>query len=58
MRESNADLASDLDAMTKARLVFWRWQHPPPGSRAFVHAKADTRINVPALRQAMELSQG
>lgn len=40
-----------LDATTKARLVFWRWQHPLPGSRAFsVHVKRDTRINVPALR--------
>jgi hypothetical protein len=40
-----------LGPMTKARLVFWRWQHPLPGSRAFtVHAKRDTRINVPALR--------
>jgi hypothetical protein len=37
--------------MIKARLVFWRWHHPLPGSRAFtVHAKRDTRVNVPALR--------
>jgi hypothetical protein len=40
-----------LDPMTKARLVFWRWAHPLPGSRAFtVHAKRDPRISVPALR--------
>jgi hypothetical protein len=40
-----------LSPMAKARLVFWRWQHPLPGNRAFsVHAKRDVRINVPALR--------
>jgi hypothetical protein len=40
-----------LNAMIKARLVFWRWQHPLPGSRAFsVHAKRDPRINMSALR--------
>ena len=40
-----------LSPMAKARLVFWRWQYPLPGSRAFsVHAKRDARINLPALR--------
>jgi len=40
-----------VDPMTKARLVFWRWAQPLPGSRAFtVHIKKDPRINVPALR--------
>jgi hypothetical protein len=37
--------------MTKARLVFWRWAQPLPGSRAFtLHIKKDPRINVSALR--------
>ena len=40
-----------VDPMTKARLVFWRWAQPLPGSRAFtVHIKKDPRINVAALR--------
>jgi hypothetical protein len=40
-----------LNPMMKARLVFWRWRYPLPGSRAFsLHAKRDARINVPALR--------
>jgi hypothetical protein len=40
-----------VDPMTKARLVFWRWSYPLPGSRAFtVHIKKDPRINIPALR--------
>jgi hypothetical protein len=40
-----------LSPMAKARLVFWRWQYPLPGCRAFsVHVKRDARINVPALR--------
>src|SRR5262245_58077554 len=40
-----------LSPMAKARLVFWRWRHPLPGSRVFtVHSKTDTRINIPALR--------
>jgi hypothetical protein len=40
-----------VDPMTKARLVFWRWAQPLPGSRAFtVHIKKDPRINVSALR--------
>jgi len=40
-----------LSPMAKARLVFWRWRHPLPGSRAFsLHARRDARINVPALR--------
>ena len=40
-----------VDPMMKARLVFWRWAQPLPGSRAFtVHIKKDPRINVPSLR--------
>jgi hypothetical protein len=43
-----------LHHKTKERLVFWRWSHPLPGSRAFtVHLKQDPRINVPALRAAL-----
>lgn len=41
-----------IDAQTKARLVFWRWHHPLPGSRAFSEiAKADSRIDIEAIRQ-------
>jgi hypothetical protein len=35
-----------LSPIDKARLVFWRWKHPLPGSRAFSkHAKRDPRID-------------
>jgi len=35
-----------LSADAKARLVYWRWHHPLPGSRAFSkHLKADPRAN-------------
>jgi len=38
-------LSSLLSSNLKAVLVFWRWQHPLPGARAFtVHAPADPRI--------------
>ena len=41
-----------LGPLAKARLVFWRWTDPLPGSRAFsVHAKHDPRINLQALKQ-------
>ncbi len=41
-----------LGPQTKARLVFWRWSDPLPGSRAFsVHANQDARINVSALKR-------
>lgn len=34
-----------LDAKTKNRLVFWKWQHPLPACDAFtVHAKNDERF--------------
>jgi hypothetical protein len=43
-----------LSPICKARLVFWRWTHPLPGCRAFsIHAKQDTRINLPALRSKL-----
>lgn len=36
----------------KARLVFWRWENPLPGSRAFSkHAPEDRRIDLVALRK-------
>ena len=35
-----------LSADTKARVVYWRYVHPLPGSRAFsVHLKKDTRAD-------------
>lgn len=43
-----------LDAKTKARLVFWRWVDPLPGSRAFselIHA--DQRVDVAALSRKL-----
>lgn len=43
-----------LGPQAKARLVFWRWSHPLPGSRAFSeHAKRDPRISLPALRSKL-----
>lgn len=35
----------------KARLVFWRWNNPLPGSRAFTHyAKRDPRVDLRRLK--------
>ena len=43
---------AQIDQTSKARLVFWRWSHPLPGSRAFtVHMNTDSRIDVNALRR-------
>ncbi len=40
-----------LDIQTKARLVFWRWHDPLPGSRAFSkYVHLDPRIDVAALK--------
>jgi len=45
-------LSSLLSSNLKAILVFWRWQHPLPGARAFsVHAPADPRIALDRLRK-------
>jgi hypothetical protein len=45
-------LSSLLSSNLKAVLVFWRWQHPLPGARAFtVHAPADPRIALDRLRK-------
>lgn len=41
-----------VNAQTKARIVFWRWHHPLPGSRAFSEiAKSDPRIDIAAIRK-------
>jgi hypothetical protein len=41
-----------LSPDAKARLVFWRWQHPLPGCRAFsLYLRRDPRVDVPALVQ-------
>lgn len=43
-----------IDPQTKARLVFWRWANPLPGSRAFsVHAHRDPRVDVNALERIL-----
>lgn len=44
-------LNAQLNHTIKARLVFWRWEHPLPGSRAFTDImKTDDRINPIALK--------
>ena len=41
-----------IDHNNKARLVFWRWTHPLPGSRAFTkYMDEDDRVDADALRQ-------
>lgn len=43
-----------IDAQTKARLVFWRWSNPLPGSRAFsVHARQDPRVDIGSLERKL-----
>jgi len=43
-------LNSQLNHQVKARLVFWRWKHPLPGSYAFTNLmNADSRIDPDAL---------
>jgi hypothetical protein len=47
----NGLLSSDM----KARMVFWRWSHPLPGSRAFSHyLPKDPRIDFDALAKNLE----
>jgi len=42
----NAQVSADM----KARLVFWRWQNPLPGSQAFTrHGRNDPRVDMAAL---------
>lgn len=46
-------LNAQLDSNNKARLVFWRWQNPLPGSEAFTrYAKQDNRVDFAALEKA------
>jgi hypothetical protein len=46
-------LNSQLNHETKARLVFWRWKYPLPGSYAFTKiAETDMRIDPDALEAA------
>lgn len=41
-----------LNSEAKARLVFWRWRYPLPGSEAFTrHAARDTRIDMGVLKR-------
>jgi hypothetical protein len=53
-------LNAQVPAELKARLVFMRWKHPLPGSRAFSqHARADGRVDLAALeRQYGKLPRG
>ena len=45
-----AQLNSQLKPIIKERLVFWRWDHPLPGTRAFSEVmNSDARINPAAL---------
>src|SRR5208282_4310181 len=45
-------LSGVLSDAGKARLVFWRWQNPLPGCRAFTELiVSDPRIDVAALRK-------
>lgn len=45
-------LANILPPIMKARLVFWRWKYPNPGSRAFTsYIHKDDRIDVEKLRK-------
>lgn len=46
-------LNAQLDALTKARMIFWRWTDPLPGSEAFSRlAAADPRVDMAALGAA------
>jgi len=45
-------LTNVISQLMKARLVFWRWNNPYPGSRAFSkYVHSDDRINVEKLRK-------
>jgi hypothetical protein len=45
-----------LHTNTKARLVFWRWHNPLPGSFAFTHyASPDPRIDVDRLKKKIRV---
>jgi hypothetical protein len=43
-----------LGDLQKARLIFWKWSDPLPGSRAFsVHAEQDPRVELSQLKQVV-----
>jgi hypothetical protein len=43
-------LIEQFGAVMKARLVFWRWRHPLPGSQAFTKlGPADPRVDMSAI---------
>lgn len=45
-------LTNTVSPDMKARLVFWRWRFPLPGSRAFSkHALEDSRVNLEKLQK-------
>lgn len=45
-------LVNTVPQIAKARLVFWRWNYPNPGSRAFsAYIDRDDRIDVEKLRK-------
>jgi hypothetical protein len=47
-------LSGVLGDLGTARLVFWRWHNPLPGSRAFTELiSTDPRIDVPALKKKL-----
>jgi hypothetical protein len=47
-------LTGFVNDLNKARLVFWRWRNPLPGSRAFTELiKSDPRIDIPALKRKL-----
>ncbi len=42
---------AQLDATTKARIVFMRWKHPLPGARAFTeHGPKDARVDMDGVK--------
>jgi hypothetical protein len=46
-------LNAQLSADAKARIVFWRWRDPLPGSEAFTkYAESDSRVDLAALQAA------
>jgi len=45
-------LNAQLSPTAKAKIVYWRWSDPLPGSKAFTHfAKSDPRVDYKALEQ-------
>lgn len=47
-------LAGLLNDISKARLVFWKWRHPLPGTRVFSELiSTDSRIDLTALKKVI-----